>query len=229
MTILLLRLAGPMQSWGVSSRFGSRDTAREPSKSGVIGLLCAAAGIPRHDTDRLRGLAALEMAVRVDREGTVGRDFQTVGGGSWPGRQEYGVYRAAGKLAGTAVSERFYLAGADFLVGFAGSRSTLEPLQEALRRPVWPLCLGRKSYVPGRPVWLRDGLREGELLEVLKAYPWEQDDGVDRLRLVRECGPSEGVPRHDVPLSFELRNRKFGVRHVRMDWLDAAELPAREG
>lgn len=38
MTALLLRLAGPLQSWGTSSRFTRRATDRAPSKSGVIGL-----------------------------------------------------------------------------------------------------------------------------------------------------------------------------------------------
>ena len=47
MSVLLMRLAGPMQSWGTQSRFGHRDTGTEPSKSGVIGLLCAALGWPR--------------------------------------------------------------------------------------------------------------------------------------------------------------------------------------
>ena len=42
MSVLLLRLAGPMQAWGTQSRFTVRDTGLEPSKSGVIGLLCAA-------------------------------------------------------------------------------------------------------------------------------------------------------------------------------------------
>ena len=47
MSTLLLRLAGPMQSWGTQSRFTIRDSGLEPSKSGVIGLLCAALGKPR--------------------------------------------------------------------------------------------------------------------------------------------------------------------------------------
>ena len=34
MSTLLMRLAGPMQSWGTQSRFTVRDTGREPSKSG---------------------------------------------------------------------------------------------------------------------------------------------------------------------------------------------------
>ena len=44
---LLLRLQGPMQSWGTTSRFDERDTQLEPSKSGVLGLVCAAIGRDR--------------------------------------------------------------------------------------------------------------------------------------------------------------------------------------
>ena len=44
MPALLLRLVGPMQSWGMQRRFSIRDTGTEPSKSGVIGLACAAFG-----------------------------------------------------------------------------------------------------------------------------------------------------------------------------------------
>ena len=79
--VLLLRLAGPMQSWGIGSRFAMRDTAPEPTKSGVLGLICSAAGIPRDDEASLAELAVLRMGVRVDREGRVAEDFQTIGGG----------------------------------------------------------------------------------------------------------------------------------------------------
>ncbi len=67
MSALLLRLAGPMQSWGVQRRFSVRDTGLEPSKSGVVGLLCAARG--RRREEPVTDLAALGMGVRVDREG----------------------------------------------------------------------------------------------------------------------------------------------------------------
>src|ERR1039457_3308223 len=72
---LLLRLAGPMQSWGLDSRFDQRDTGLEPSKSGVLGLVCAALGKPRDDRagpwPSLSQLASLRMGVRVMREGTL--------------------------------------------------------------------------------------------------------------------------------------------------------------
>jgi CRISPR system Cascade subunit CasD len=65
--VLLIPCVGPMQSWGTRSRFQERDTEREPSKSGLIGLICAALGRDRNET--VEDLAALKMAVRVDREG----------------------------------------------------------------------------------------------------------------------------------------------------------------
>ncbi len=44
MATLLLRLAAPLQAWGADSKFETRKTNREPTKSGVIGLLAAALG-----------------------------------------------------------------------------------------------------------------------------------------------------------------------------------------
>ena len=77
MPTLLLRLAGPMQSWGTTSRFDQRDTGKEPSKSGVVGLLTAALGIDREVwNDELKSLAALTMAVRHDRPGVLKCDYQ---------------------------------------------------------------------------------------------------------------------------------------------------------
>src|SRR5215203_1332100 len=99
MSVLLIRLTGPMQSWGVQSRFGVRDTGLEPSKSGVVGLLCAALGRPRGEP--VADLAALERGVRVDREGRLMRDYHTA----------QNVLRADGSgRQDTVVSQRYYLA-----------------------------------------------------------------------------------------------------------------------
>src|SRR5579864_5026868 len=93
MTTLLLRLAGPMQSWGTQSRFTVRDTGREPSKSGVIGLVCAALG--RRRDAPLDDLVQLTMGTRVDRDGIVKVDYHTAGGAHRHG-ETYGVIRADG-------------------------------------------------------------------------------------------------------------------------------------
>jgi CRISPR system Cascade subunit CasD len=211
MNVLLLRFSAPMQSWGVQSRFSIRDTGREPSKSGVVGLLCAALGRPR--SEPLHDLARLRMGVRVDQEGTVEYDYQTA----------MDVHKARGGTKGTEPSRRYYLADARFLVGLASDDlDLLSRLHDALRDPHWPLYLGRKAFVPGEPVWLPDGLRGDEtLIEALKAYPWlgsawrEPDD---QLRLVLE-DPSGPQVSSDQPVSFA--ERRFAPRHVRTTFIQA--------
>src|SRR5690606_10413353 len=105
MATLLLRLVGPMQSWGTSSRFDERETQYEPSKSGILGLICAALG--RDRAEPVEDLAALRMGVRVDREGVMMRDYMTA----------TGVVNASGKAdkSRTVVSQRYFLADAAFL------------------------------------------------------------------------------------------------------------------
>lgn len=215
--VLLLRLAGPMQSWGTGSRFLYRDTGLEPSKSGVIGLLCAAEGRDREQA--LDDLTRLRMGVRADREGLLSRDYHTA----------LDVARASGEGTGSVVSERFFLADADFLVGLEGPGELLARLDLALGEPVWPLCLGRKAFVPGEPVRLPGGgVVEGPSLEAaLAGVPWSPRGGEappERLRLVLECGPDEeGEVRQDVPLSFA--DRRFAVRRIRTRWLEAGSFP----
>ncbi|MFE2291930.1 type I-E CRISPR-associated protein Cas5/CasD [Streptomyces sp. NPDC059452] len=80
--VLLIRLAGPLQSWGVASRFAHRDTHPRPTKSGVIGLCAAALGLDREQP--LGELAEVRFGVRADHPGAPLRDFHTVGGGSYP-------------------------------------------------------------------------------------------------------------------------------------------------
>ena len=76
MSTLLLRLAGPLQAWGYDSKFETRRTGREPTKSGVIGLIAAALGRKRGDS--LDDLKCLHFGVRVDKEGELLHDYRTV-------------------------------------------------------------------------------------------------------------------------------------------------------
>ena len=215
---LLLRLMGPMQSWGVSSRFTVRDTGREPSKSGVVGLLAAALGRPRHAS--IADLAALRMGVRVDREGCVEMDYHTA--------QQ--VYKADGKgLKGTELSHRYYLADAAFLVGLEGEDvDFLREVHRALQSPRWPLFLGRKAFVPGCPVWLPDGLRENTpLREALARYPLLTARATSsRLRLVLE-DPHGPIVRPDQPLSFA--QRSFAPRRMTIAYIDSPPGAPKEG
>lgn len=210
MSTLLFRLAGPMQSWGVQSRFSHRDTGLEPSKSGVIGLLCAALGRPRHEP--VADLAALRFGVRVDREGLLQMDFHTAGGTHCRG-DKYGVIKADGSKPDTVTSQRYYLADADFLVGLEGDdEALLHRLNHALLYPRWPLYLGRKAFVPGCPVTLAcrppalpgptetPGLVQMPLQEALQSYPWLPRSRQEKDRMLREI--EEG---HKAKRAFQLR------------------------
>lgn len=212
MATLLLRLQGPMQSWGTTSRFDERDTQLEPSKSAVLGLVCAALGRDRHEP--VDDLAALRMGVRVDREGVPMRDYQTATGV---------VIAASGKadLERTVVSPRYYLSDAVFLVGLEGDRALLERIHAALKCPVWPLALGRKGFTPSPPVYLPGGLVEQALEPALTHWPYllagASPEG--QRRLVLEDA-AEGSVRLDQPVA-PFAARRFGPRFVKTVSLSA--------
>ena len=142
MATLLLRLAAPLQSWGADSKFETRKTNREPTKSGVIGLLAAALGLRRDDAAGLARLNGLHFAVRADREGSLLVDFHTAN------REED---RKKGKAP--YVTYRHYLQDAVFLVGLESEDTALlQELETALKHPVYPLYPGRETagYPAGR-------------------------------------------------------------------------------
>jgi CRISPR system Cascade subunit CasD len=175
-SILLLRLEGPLQSWGVRSRWSRRDTGLEPTKSAIIGLLGCAAGILRPDWRSVgnpdRTLeewdSVLDFGVRVDRSGTIETDYHTVQGHFW---QANGKIKTGLSISGTIAEKaeyepphteitwRDYLHDAAFLVALAvksehqsKNAGLLESLKEHLEYPKWPLYLGRKACVPSRPI-----------------------------------------------------------------------------
>lgn len=218
MGTLLLRLCGPMQSWGTQSRFSNRDTGLEPSKSGVIGLLCAALGRSRHE--EINDLAELKMGVRVDWPGTLERDYHTA----------LKVAKAGGGIKNCEPSDRFYLADACFLVALQGDNELLERLYKKLGRPVWQLYLGRKAFISGAPVYLKDGLRPdvANAEVALRCYPYlcrRRKNHPQELRLEIEIDHSKGErAKTDQPVSFA--ERRFGLRYVRTDWIKYEELPS---
>lgn len=219
MNVLLIRLAGPMQSWGTQSRFTIRDTGIEPSKSGVIGLICAALG--RSRADSVEDLARLCMGVRVDQEGKIASDYHTT----------QDVIKAGGdkpKLGEAVVSTRYYLSDADFLVGLASEDlDLLKEIDSALANPHWPLFLGRKAFPPAKPVHLPDGLRENqELRDALITYPryrLPNETRVSSLRLVIEDPTGEAV-RVDHPVS-SFAERRFAPRQVKTEFVQLSEIP----
>ena len=220
MATLLLRLVGPMQSWGTTSRFNQRDTGKEPSKSGIIGLVAAALGIERENWTELEPLTHLNMGVRHDRSGVPKRDYQTAGCAHTDT-----IIKADGTPSKDGVvSQRFYLADATFLVGLEfEERSFLERILSALYDPKWPLSLGRKSYVPSGSIWLENGLQDGSLLDVFQRWPWiaipRKDENLpDKLLVSLESEDGSGILKMDQPLG-SFAERRFGTRFVRSIWI----------
>ena len=239
MSVLALRLGGPLQAWGGSQRLDRyRRTERFPTKSAVIGLLAAALGRPRDAG--VDDLVALRFGVRADRPGEVLRDFHTLsslfdekgsftpGGGRLPTAS--GGYRSA--ATSTQVTERFYLSDACFVAGLEGAPSLLATLDDALRFPAFPLYLGRRSCPPDRP--LRLGIHDGSLLEVLGSLAWQAgaENAFDapsvRCEAVVEdpLGDRELV---DEVRSFHPIHRSYSRRRVRHHELDVANPTAIHG
>lgn len=193
MSTLLLRLAGPMQSWGTDSKFDVRRTGREPSKSGVIGLVAAAMGIARQDRQTLQTLNSLRFGVRVDREGVLLRDYH--------------IARTAKDVA--YVTHRYYLADAEFVAGLeSADHALLAQIAQALQAPAFPLYLGRRSCPPVGSVFLKISDEPLEAALCADAPP-----GATRLVLDAAAGEPGGLVR-DVPLSFDPARREYTYRRV---------------
>ena len=202
MATLLLRLAAPLQSWGTDSKFEIRNTSREPSKSGVIGILAAALGRKRDDS--IDDLQQLRFGVRVDQEGDLVHDFHMV--------------RKDKKTS--YLTHRYYLSDAVFLVGLeCENRDLLDTLSAALKHPVYPLFLGRRSCPPSQPLVL--GIREEDLLVSLEKEPWLaaewRQTSLKRkgewLRIMMDADLNGvGSKVHDLPISFNPKNRQYGYR-----------------
>jgi len=228
MHTLVIPLVGPMQSWGYRSRFDIRDTAAEPTRSGVLGLICAAMGMPR--SSDLSIFDQLRMGVRVDREGAPRADYHTA-------RR---VVKASGAAGNTVVSWRHYLADARFIVGLEGDDERLPLLHRidaALRAPVFSLFLGRMAFPPSLPPCLPGtSVRENlSLEEALRSIPWcrirrGEEVPAEGIRIAVETrelfGPNIQVM-GDQPLDFE--RRRFGLRAVKMGRLDAGAIPDNGG
>jgi CRISPR system Cascade subunit CasD len=198
-----------------------RDTASEPTKSGVIGILGCALGI-RTDEELCQISLRLRMGVRCDRPGTLLVDYHTVGGGY----DRPALLTAEGKpkissgVPHTEETWRYYLCDASFLVALQGETNLIQCLAEAVQAPHWVFYLGRKSCPPSRPPF--EGVGDFADLETALAkwplrYPdlWGQGRSGRHLkvRAVIECGPGQGVRRRDEIASRV--HRTFVFRYTR--------------
>ena len=209
--LLIMRLEGPLQSWGTRGRWDYRDSGEDPTKSGIIGLLGCALGYQIMDK-RLEELdSLLTMGVRVENPGLKLVDFHTVMGD---------LPTAEGKRRDTTiVSSRVYLQDAAFLVVISGPEQLLRQCNDALLRPSWPFYLGRKSCIPTRPIL--DGLSKdySSIEQALSRYPWSwtghntlSDNPPTQLRCIMDCAEGNAMRNDRLQVNPA---RMYGFRRVR--------------
>jgi CRISPR system Cascade subunit CasD len=227
MTGMVLRLAGPLQSWGEHSTFGERDTMRFPTRSGIIGIFAAAQGLRRGEP--LGRYTPLRFTVRVDRPGVHLADFHTTCGGLPRERTvptADGGRRGEGKA--TIVTRRMYLADAVFTVAVEGPDDLIAQITAALRFPRWQPYLGRRSCPPDQPMLLRGDVDDpvAELHQRVP-LPSRRLDTEDPLTVdIITEQPAEDAALtevSDVPAAFSRAGRRYGLRAV---YRHRAALPA---
>lgn len=231
MKTLLLKFAGPLQSWGVGSHFEKRHTGRYPSKSAVLGILAACLGYRRDEDEKIRKLNELQFAVRIDQPGHILRDYQTAHkykeNGKFKGtyktdcyypvidKQDGFVYQ----LDRTYVTERYYLEDAVFVAAIGSRDDTwIDQIEDALKNPYFQPYLGRRSLPVTYDVLL--GTRNDDVISSLREVPWQASPWYQRqhkahLEIFADAGMIETGQisyRKDRLISFSGRDRQHGFR-----------------
>lgn len=212
MTTLLLKLAGPLQSYGTDSHFETRQTGRYPSKSAVIGMISASMGLKRHQDKEIQALNQLDFAVRVDQPGKILRDFHTAH-----------ALKKDGKVNRTYVTNRYYLEDAVFVVALSGSESLMQEVSRAIKSPYFQPFMGRRA-LPLTSDFFIEEVEEKPILAltnlVWQAAKWYQKKNANLSKLdiyadadLLSNGSSLMTREHVV--SFSQQKRQYGFRPVK--------------
>lgn len=217
MSVLLLWLEGPLQSWGADSRYGNRTTLPFPTRSGVLGLLCCAAGRGGEQREWLARMADRTQTVRAyaRRKGDgpdlapLLTDFQMVGSGydesdAW---QSLLVPKTSeGKRpvgSGAKMTYRHYIQDMAFACALELPEEEATALAAALEHPVWELSLGRRNCPPSDIIGRGVFPSEVGALEAAEALAARK--GRSAMLTVRDGAQADGDEvwtLRDVPLCF---------------------------
>lgn len=161
MDYLLFRLYGPMASWGEIALGETRHTANYPGKSTIIGLLAAALGVTRSETEKHQRMQqGYALAVEVYSPGTLLRDYHTAQVPDSVGNFTYRTRRdelllGKTRLGNAILSVREYRADALSLVAvklLSEAPYDLQTIKDHLEKPRFHLYLGRKSCPLAAPL-----------------------------------------------------------------------------
>lgn len=228
MQALILRLEGPLMSFGDVAIDEIRPTRRLPGRSMLTGLLANALGYAHRDVSALDRLQErLRFAARLDREGHGLEDYQTAeigkkdpiwvtvgdyserGGGTWQPEAR------TGRLIQTVERHRHYRADAAVTVALTlvpGEESpNLAVLEAALRRPERPLFIGRKGCPPSLPI-LDRVVAAASLVAALDQVPPVDPKRVTADLVVIETEDAPGEPEAQRPIAVaDRRDWRLGL------------------
>ena len=217
MKTILLKFAGPLQSYGTSSHFETRYTEYYPSKSAVIGLLAACLGYRRDEAENLGELSKLQFAVRIDQDGTLLRDYHIARS-----------YNEKGVESKTYVTNRYYLEDAMFVVALSGMDELIDTLTKAIKSPYFQPFMGRRSLPVPADFFL--GVSAEDILDSLRNLPWQAAHWYKKKKRKQGIGEkislevyadeeilkdekiSRSKLRRDIPISFSQKGRQFAFR-----------------
>ena len=209
MKTVLLKLSGPMQSWGTSSHFVTRNTDYYPSKSAVIGIIAASFGYRRDEDEKIKKLNDLDFAVRVDQVGVLRQDYQIAS-----------KYNEDWIIKDTYLTYRYYLEDSVFVVALSSEdEKWMDEIIYALKHPYFQQFMGRRSC----PVPIDFVLKESEqeAIDALKNLAWQASEHYQRknkeyiadIYADKELLDDEPYStRNDRVVSFSQKERKFGPR-----------------
>ncbi|OFK79603.1 type I-E CRISPR-associated protein Cas5/CasD [Anaerosphaera sp. HMSC064C01] len=209
MKTVLLKLSGPMQSWGTSSHFVTRNTDYYPSKSAVIGIIAASFGYRRDEDEKIKKLNDLDFAVRVDQVGVLRQDYQIAS-----------KYNEDWIIKDTYLTYRYYLEDSVFVVALSSEdKKWMDEIIYALKHPYFQQFMGRRSC----PVPIDFVLKESEqeAIDALKNLAWQASEHYQRknkeyiadIYADKELLDDEPYStRNDRVVSFSQKERKFGPR-----------------
>lgn len=226
---LLLWLEGPLQSWGHDSRFGRRETLHFPTKSGVLGMVCAALGAGGPQTSLLARFADLDMQVhsfaRRHKNGELAprepslRDFHMVGSGyddKDPWQSLLIPKTSEGKKAvggGTKMTYRYYLQDQAFAVLLQIPDDLITEVAQALQHPVWDLSLGRKTCVPTEFIFQGQFANRDDALTAALNLAEQKQRARDFMVIQGSTEGGELLTLNDVPLQFG-QHKRYRDRQV---------------
>jgi len=218
--LIILRLEGDFQSFGTQGKWYIRETDPEPSKSAIIGMIGNAMGLKKFDPKLVELEQKLELAIRIDREGTVIEDYHTIQKGSRSANHKFSD--------NPLLTTRTYLQNASFLVivkSKTNDKSYLESIANAFQNPKRPIYIGRKCCIPTKPVFQALKEQYTSMEEAIRNEPWESsyDEKPPQFLTATIEDPSGEFLRKDVYLGTPSENK--GYRNVRQIHIQTSSLP----